>query len=213
MEPLDRDEFVAACRIAHELASRQEVAAAWHLESACAGMTVGGLTHHLLAQVRHVTTLLSLPPAREAPISLLDHYARAAWVSAEPHDEANTSIRDEGNSAAHAGPETVLSEIEPLIRQLPAALGATRAPDTVLIPWQGWSLNTDDFLVTRAMELVVHSDDLAASIDAEPVVFPAGVAEHIVQLLAGVALRRRGQSALVRALSRPQRAPATISAF
>lgn len=213
MEPIDRAEFVTACRTAHELASSPEVAAAWDTESSCAGMTVGGLTHHLLSQVEHVATFLWLKPTDEATIGLLDHYANAAWVRAAPEDDANTSIRDDANAAAATGVAAVLAQAESQIDRLPALLAAPRAPDTVVIPWQGWALSTDDFLVTRAMELVVHSDDLADSVGLYPQTFPAGVLDHVACLLARVALRRHGQTAVIRALSRPQRAPASISAF
>ncbi|MEJ7633913.1 maleylpyruvate isomerase N-terminal domain-containing protein [Aeromicrobium sp.] len=213
MTPIDRTEFITACHTTFTLASSPEVAEAWALESACAGMTVGGLTHHVLAQVRHAVGFLSEPPAAEAPIPLLEHYAQAAWVEAAPEDEANTSIRDEADVAAAIGPQAVLSNAEPLLPRLPDVLGAPRDPDTAHIPWQGWSLATDDFLVTRAMELVVHSDDLAASVGLPTPQFPDGLVAHVVDLLAGVAMRRHGQVAVVRALSRPQRAPASISAF
>jgi hypothetical protein len=213
MEPLDRREFVDACHTAFRLAGRPEVAESWDDESACAGMTVGGLTHHLLAQVRHVATFLAEPATVDAPIPLLDHYARAEWVSAEPEDEANTSIRDGGNEAAAAGRDAVLAEITPLLDRLPDLLRTQRDPDTIFIPWQGWALTTDDFLVTRSMELMVHSDDLAASVRLPTPEFPDTIAAHVVDLLGGVAMRRHGQAAVVRALSRPQRAPASVSAF
>lgn len=213
MESLDRTEFVTACRTAFGLADSREVAGAWDAESACAGMTVGGLTHHLLRQVWHVTHLLGQPPRPDAPIPLLDHYAQAAWVTADPDDEANASIRDGGNAGAAIGHEAVLAEIAPLLVDLAEVLQAPRDPDTVFIPWQGWALTTDDFLVTRAMELVVHSDDLAASVGLATPTFPDTIAAHVVDLLGGVAMRRHGQAAVVRALSRPQRAPETISAF
>ena len=42
---------------------------------------------------------------------------------------------------------------------------AETSPDRpVLVPWQGWALRRDDFLVMRMMEITVHSDDLAASV-------------------------------------------------
>ena len=213
MEPLDRTEFVTACRTAYKLASAPEIAAKWDVESACAGMTVGGLTHHLLTQAKHVARFLGQPPTTHDPIPLLDHYAGAAWVTAEPDDEANTSIRDEGNVAAEAGRDAVLAEVEPLIEQLPDLLRTPREPDTIFIPWQGWALTTDDFLVTRSMELMVHSDDLAASVGLATPDFPDTIAAHVVDLLGGVAMRRHGQAAVVRTLSRPQRAPSSVSAF
>lgn len=213
MEPLDRTEFVTACHTAFRLAGRPDVAQAWDAESACAGMTVGGLTHHLLRQVWHVTSLLAHPPTTNAVIPLLDHYSQAAWVTADADDEANTSIRDGGNAGAAVGPAAVLAEIAPLLDGLPDILRAPREPDTVFVPWQGWALTTDDFLVTRAMELVVHSDDLAASVGLPTPEFPDTVAAHVVDLLGGVAMRRHGQAAVVRTLSRPQRAPDSVSAF
>jgi hypothetical protein len=83
----------------------------------------------------------------------------------------------------------------------------------VLVPWQGWSLTAHDFAVTRLMEMVVHSDDLAASIDVPTPEFPAEAVQRVVDLLAGVAAERHGQAAVLRTLSRPQRAPASVSAF
>lgn len=213
MEPFDRAGFATACDTAVKLARDPAVAAAWDAESACAGMTVGGLTHHLLGQVRSTSALLANPPTSDTPISLLDHYARADWVASDHADGANAEIRDDGNHAAAAGPAAVLDEIPPLLERLPGLLAAPRSPDTVFVPWQGWALSTDDFLSTRSMELVVHADDLAASVDLSTPMFPEPVALHAAALLAGVAMRRHGQAPVVRALSRPQRAPGIVSAF
>jgi hypothetical protein len=63
------------------------------------------------------------------------------------------------------------------------------------------------------MEIVVHSDDLAASIDVEPPQLPQAVLGPVLALLVGVSLQRHGQAAVVRALSRSERAPASVSAF
>ena len=59
----------------------------------------------------------------------------------------------------------------------------------------------------------MHADDLAASIGVDTPEFPDDVVAPVLGLLAGVAVRRHGQAAVVRALSRPQRAPASVSAF
>ena len=51
-------------------------------------------------------------------------------------------------------------------------------PPTAYLPWQGWRLATDDFLVTRLMEMVVHSDadwsqlDDKMSVNQDAVVIP-----------------------------------------
>jgi hypothetical protein len=63
------------------------------------------------------------------------------------------------------------------------------------------------------MEIVVHSDDLAVSIGADTPEFPDDVVSPVLALLTGVAVGRHGATAVVRALTRPQRAPDSISAF
>jgi hypothetical protein len=83
----------------------------------------------------------------------------------------------------------------------------------VFIPWQGWSLTTEDFLTTRMMEMVVHGDDLATSVDLPTPTYVDDVITPVLALLTSVAVRRHGQTALVRALARPQRAAGTVSAF
>ena len=205
--------FLSAVDLSRQLAAQPEVRAAWERESTCAGMTVGGLTHHLLMQAGNTVRGLQAAPDDAPPIALQEHSARAAWVAAGPDDEANVSIREGENDGAQVGPDVILELAGEWAADLPALLEASRDPDTIFIPWQGWSLTTEDFLTTRMMELVVHSDDLAASVGLETPTYPDAVVTPVVGLLTGVAVRRHGQTAVVRGLSRPQRAPETISAF
>lgn len=209
--------FPGAARAAAELATSAAVADRWEQESACAGMTVGGLAHHLVGQAGTTVRLLGEPPRADPPIALLEHYRRAAWVREDHDGEANTGIRAGSDDLARTGPDALADASEAILAALPGALAPVlageRDPDTVHIPWQGWSLATPDFLVTRLMEIVVHSDDLAASVGAEPPTWAPEVLAPVLGLLTGVAVERHGQDALVRALSRPQRAPSSVSAF
>jgi hypothetical protein len=205
--------FLSAVDLSRELAARPEVREAWERESACAGMTVGGLTHHLLKQAGSTVRGLRAAPEGAPPIALQEHYVRAAWVEAGPDDHANVSIREGENDGAQVGPDVVLELAGEWADDLPGLFEAPRDPDTIFIPWQGWSLSTEDFLTTRMMELVVHGDDLAASVGLDTPTYPDAVVAPVIGLLTGVALRRHGQTAVIRGLSRPQRAPASISAF
>lgn len=205
--------FLETVEVSLQLADRDEVRDAWAHESSCAGMTVGGLTHHLLKQAGNTLRLLQAPPAADEPIALQEHYVRAAWVEAAPDDQVNVDIRESDNADAEVGPDAVLDLGREWLRQLPSLLAVTRDPDTVLIPWQGWALTTDDFLTTRLMELVVHGDDLASSVGIPTPSYPEAALVRVFALLTGVAARRHGATAVIRALSRPQRAPHTISAF
>jgi hypothetical protein len=213
VEPESTLTFVSAAEIAVHLATRPEVAARWEDESACAGMSVGGLAHHLASQVGNTVRLVGAPPADQEPIPLLEHYARAAWVTAAPEDEVNVGIREGSDADAASGPDALPPLAAGWLEELPAVLAARGEHDPVLIPWQGWSLTLRDWLVTRQMEIVVHADDLAASVGLPTPEFPDDVLAPVLALLTGVACRRHGQAAVVRALSRPQRAPASVSAF
>jgi hypothetical protein len=209
-----KDAFLEAVDVSLRLASQPRVRDAWAAESSCTGMTVGGLTHHLLGQARNTVRLLQDPTPPGAPvIALLEHYERASWVQGSRAGRDDPEQTDKDNAGAKAGPEAVLAEGVAAARVLPELLSTTRDPDVVFIPWQGWALATPDYLTTRMMELVVHADDLASSVGLDTPTFPDDVAQPVFGLLTGVASRRHGQAALVRALSRPQRAPGSVSAF
>jgi len=120
-------------------------------------------------------------------------------------------VREKSGAQAEDGPDVAVALQARAVAELPAALADS--PDTVLIPWQGWRMPTDDFVVTRLMEMVVHSDDLAASVGVPAPDFGPAVLEPVLGLLTGLAVVRHGQDSVVRALTRPQRAPASIAAF
>jgi hypothetical protein len=63
------------------------------------------------------------------------------------------------------------------------------------------------------MEIAVHSDDLACSVQIDPPALPREVTEPVIDLLSRLSVRRYGATAVLRALSRAERAPPTISAF
>jgi hypothetical protein len=91
-------------------------------------------------------------------------------------------------------------------------LAAGTAADVVPIPWQGWSLRRDDFLLTRMLEIVVHCNDLALSVGIPLPEFPAEVFAPVRDLLVRLAVSRHGQSAVISTLTRRERTE-VISAF
>ena len=213
MERSERDRFLSAARVAADLVRHPAVAERWDDESACAGMSVGGLAWHLGTQTDLALRLLRAGAAEVEPIALADHYARAAWVRGGPDDAANVTIREGSDEQAEAGAAALAALLGQWLEDLPELLDATDPDTPVLIPWQGWALTAHDLLVTRLMETVVHTDDLAASVDLATPEFRAEVLAPVLDLLTGIAVRRHGGTALVRALARPQRAPQTVAAF
>jgi hypothetical protein len=209
---IDRSIMRAAVDLLTDLVGCVEVADAWDQESALPGMTVGGLTRHLVSQAECAVEFLSTPGPPDAPVlTLVGHYERVDWLHAPVDAVENTSIRDEFNqmaSARHAESVDVLARSR---EQLASVIDA--AGPVTYVPWQDCALPTDDFLVVRLMEIVVHADDLACSVGVASPVFGPEVLDPVLALLAALAVRRRGQDAVLRALSRNERSAGSVSAF
>jgi hypothetical protein len=203
--------FPVAASIALELVRRPEVRERWTEPSALPHLSVGGLACHLARQVVHAATLL--PMATDLPTldSVDAHYERAAWVTAGPptRDEVASS-RDEVEAAEGPGP--LLERTVAALADVRDVLADGAARDVVPIPWQGWSLRRGDFLLTRQLEVVVHADDLAVSVGMPTPELPEPVFGPVRDLLVRLAVRRHGQSAVISALTRSERAR-SISAF
>lgn len=71
----------------------------------------------------------------------------------------------------------------------------------------------DDFLLTRLLEMVVHSDDLASSARVATPEIPHAATEVVLGLLTRIAARRHGSTAVLRVFARPERAAGSITAI
>lgn len=209
---LDRSEVSAAVGQLTNLIGSAEVADAWQQESVLPGMTVGGLARHLVSQPECAVQFLATPGPPDARVlTLVGHYDRVDWIHAPVDATENTSIRDDFNQMAVAGHAESVEVLARSLEGLGAAMDAAAA--TTYVPWQDCLLPTDDFLVVRLMEIVVHADDLACSVGIATPAFDVGVLEPVLALLAALAVRRNGQVAVLRALSRCERSAGCVSAF
>ena len=208
-----REAFLTAAESAAKMLDQPAVAVAWTEPSALTGFTVGGLAEHLATQILFVLRTLRQPAPHGEPVSLLGHYDRVTWIGADLDAEVNVAIRRGGEDAAVEGAAALVSRTHATVRELCDLLPAEPADRVVQPPSGPWGLRLDDLLVTRMMEIAVHSDDLAVSVGIATPQLPARVLDPVLKLLADLAVRRHGAVALLRALSRSERAPATISAF
>jgi Mycothiol maleylpyruvate isomerase N-terminal domain len=208
-----RAAFLAAAQSAVALLGDRAVAASWDQPSALAKFGVSGLAGHLARQILTVPLALAADMPQEKPVSLADHYAMARWRDAGLDDEANVSIRRDSEREAKDGPAALAAVAAAELEQLRRALPAEPASRVVHLPWGPWSLSLDDFLLTRMMEIAVHSDDLAHSCAVPTPELPPEVLDLVLTLLLRLAVRRHGPTQVLRALSRAERAPVTITAF
>lgn len=205
--------YLDVAAIAAGLIGAPTVAAAWEQPSALAKMSVRGLAGHTAGQVFFIPQVLAEPVPAEEVIGLHEYYARVAWIGSDIDDDFNTGIRTSGERDAAEGPQALADAVRATVDSLRTALPA--APDRpVRRPsWGPWSVSLDTFVTSRMLELIVHCDDLAASVGIATPQFPVAAVETVVDVLSRIAIRRHGPSDVLRALSRAERAPASISAL
>jgi hypothetical protein len=189
------------------------VAEHWDRPSALAKLSVRGLAGHLAGQVFFIPAVLAEPEPSEPAISIHEYYSRVSWIGSDLDTPFNQGIRSGGEEEAADGPAALAARVAACVAELRDSLPA--APDRLVRrpTWGPWSISFDDFAASRTLELVVHSDDLACSVGLPTPEFPAQVVEAVVDLLSRIALRRHGAVNVLRALSRTERAPASISAL
>jgi hypothetical protein len=207
------DGYLAAAGQAVTLLGEPDVAAAWDQPSALAEMRVSGLAGHIAYQIFMVSAALDELASQEAPIPLLEHYARATWLGAPLDSEANAGIRSRGEDIGSEGARALAERAVGALAEQQTKLPGLPAGEAVFMPQTGWALSLGDFLTTRTMELAVHMDDLAVSVGLAARELPDAAFDPVLVLLARLAARRHGQAALLRALARAERAPAAINAI
>lgn len=203
--------FPMAGALALDLIQRVEVCDQWLQPSVLPKMSIGALACHLGRQVVRVAELLPLP-TDTPPLDCVDaHYQRATWVTTtSPDDPANDRGADDTEAAL--GAAALKERTAQALARVRGLLTSGAAGDVVSIPWQGWSLRRGDFLLTRMLEIVVHADDLAISLDIPTPEISAEVFTPVCDLLVRLAVQRHGQSAVISALTRRERSQ-VISAF
>ena len=221
--PARDQDFLAAAHAALDLASLPEVEEVWEKDSVLPRMSVGMLTAHLVRQVVISAELLaapSLPAGSQRPVrSARQHYDAAPWVRATSLDDpAMDRTRDEAEAAQ--GFVRCLSRGLSAYGDLHAVLDAQAASSegrsaaaVIDLTWQEWALPRPDFLLTRMVEIVVHSDDLARSVGVPTPSFSPSVLDPVLHLLTDLSVARHGQAAVISALSRAERGSESISAF
>ncbi|MEY9846473.1 uncharacterized protein (TIGR03083 family) [Streptacidiphilus sp. BW17] len=207
------ESYLAAAEAAVSLLAHQSVADAWEKPSALAGYAVSGLAGHLAGQVNVVAKALDGPEPDTEPVALLDYFLQASWIDADQDGEVHRGIRGSGDQYAEVGPQALATRTAEVLDRLRRDLPRQAPHRVVQFPWGPPSLRLDDLLTNRTMELVVHLDDLAVSVGVPTPELPAPATDAVVGLLATLAARRHGSVPVLRALTRAERAPATIAAF
>ncbi|KFG07457.1 MULTISPECIES: maleylpyruvate isomerase family mycothiol-dependent enzyme [Streptomyces] len=150
--------------------------------------TVRDLAAHLTMAVESASRALERPGPPKAELNPLD-YASVTAAHAEAIDEGSRGL-----AAATPDLAALYADVE---RRITEALAA--APPGRIIDTRAGGMLLDDYLVTRTIELVVHTDDLNAAVPGLDVPYDRTALGTCVRLLADtLAARAPGGSTEVR---------------
>ncbi|MFG1990965.1 maleylpyruvate isomerase N-terminal domain-containing protein [Actinoplanes sp. NPDC048988] len=204
--------YLETATATHDFLGHPAVAERWDAPSALARLRVGPLAAHLAGQLVQVPPVLDAPVTGER-VTLAEHFARSTWTDGDLDSEVNTYIRRVSEDAAAMGHAAVTAAAGEALERLRRRLPSEEPGRAVQLPFGPWSLTLADYLTTRLLELTVHGDDLAVSVDVDPPAVPAAALDSTIGVLCRLAAVRHGPTAVLRALSRAERAPRTIAAL
>jgi hypothetical protein len=206
-----RAAFLATARLAADTAARPEVGAAWDGPSALAEFTVRGLAGHLTRGTAAVVDYLDAPEPGPGThvIDPAAYYRIVSEFGADLADDVHAGIRRRGEDAAAVGHAALVEAFNGQIAILTERL-VDEPPTRLVSVFGGAVLHLDDYLVTRVIELTVHLDDLCMSVGIDTPDFPPDAAAVAAHTLVDTARLRHGDAAVLRALTRRERAEADV---
>ncbi len=205
-EPLDsaalRLTVADAVDIAAELIASPEVTDAWEEPSLLDGMTVGALSAHLVRAAGSVLAYLDRTDPAAVPDGEL--LTPATYFQAAIESPIHDRIKEVSASEAAAGPAEVLDECRRVAGDIRRRLPAEPA-DRLVGALGNRMLTLDDYCRTRLIEVLIHIDDLAASVDSPTPDFDVRATGEIIDILVSIARRRHGDWPVIHALARAER--------
>ena len=191
--------FLETATVVYEAIADEAVVVAWDRPSVLEEQQVSNLCGHLARGTWVVGEYLAAGPPTGPPdlnsaaeyFSLLSDRATEEFHRAHRQREANLVPVSHGELVTTLGDG--LAGLDEILR--------SGAPDRLVAVFSGLVIRLDHYLATRIVEQVVHLDDLARSVGHDP--WPTPQCDALVVAIgAEIGLRRRGPTAMVRALYR-----------
>ncbi len=201
--PPIREVFLSCADSSFILISDEKLGSTWNNPSVCKEMNVGELASHLCRGFTQVETYLDAEEPDSQTISAGDYYSRFERLS-DITSELNKAVRSRSREMASKGWEQLVKDAGDCLNRLGTRLESESPSRKVKVA--GDSVMTlDQYLLTRIVELTVHIDDLALSLDVDP----PGFAPEAYILAIGTLIQCssviHGSKKVLQALSRPER--------
>jgi hypothetical protein len=198
-----RDVFLTAAEIARGLLDEPGLEERWTDPSSLEGMAIGALSAHLARAVLVVDNYLD-QPGEGSPVDPAGYFLALDGVRAPKADDPLAQgVRQRATQTARRGLVALRRDWDQARDRL-----AMRLPEKEtgsLIQVFGSVMTIDDYLVTRLVELIVHSDDLAVALGAQTPVFSRAASDAVLGCLWEMARRRATPMEMIRAMTRVER--------
>jgi hypothetical protein len=205
------ESYLETAGVAATLLRTPELAAAWTKPSALAQFQISGLAGHIGGAVFRVEASLDTEVPDEPLADAVEYFAAAASPSQSPDTPVSQRIRQLSEEAAGTGPDDLADRVDAALARLTTVL-PTLPPDRPVFGIRR-VMRLDQWLVTRLVELAVHIDDLAVSLDVPTPAIPPAASDLALTTLVRIAAAHHGPVTMLRALSRRERATGPINAF
>ncbi len=206
----DRAAYFDAVDWLIDILGRDAIAQSWDAPSALARYSTGGVAVHAVLGgiVRLLQPLEGPEPTRGRSVTLAEYFAPNRVDEADGDDPLFAALRAGAEEIAARGQGSLLkmarrarTELTPLLATIPQnrAIGIVRIP--------GATTTLRDYVRTRTLEVVVHGDDLVASVAADDLPDPPAEAlEVCLGVCMDLARHQLGDLVALRAFTRSERA-------
>ncbi len=198
-----KDTFLAAADVARELLNHPGLEQRWADDSPLEGMTIGALSAHLARAILVVDAYLDRP-GQGPPVDPAGYFLALEGVRAPRADDPLASgVRERAAEAANRGLDAVRHDWDRVRDGLAMRLPEQGADSLIRV--FGSVMTVDGYLVTRMVEMIVHSDDLAFALDTTTPIFTQAAYDMVLGCLWEMARRRATPMEIIRAMTRVER--------
>ncbi len=211
--PPIREVFLVTGDAVLHAVSADQVGSAWDAPCALPEMSIGALAAHLARAVTQVEVYLDDdPPGTEVElVSAGDYFARILTPedAADPGSAVNRGVRQRAEESASRGQAAIADEIGGCLDRLRKRFASEPAERAMTVAG-GMAIRLDQYLLTRLVEMTVHLDDLAVSVEIPTPAVPQDAYVIAIGTLVQTSAVRHGSRMVLRALARRERDPSGI---
>ena len=202
---LIRDAWIECAGASVDLVGDERVGARWEVPSCLPEMTVGEVAAHLshsgVFMVEQALAKTPIPPGTALSASRL-----LSGAPLDTEDPKHEDVRIVAASESAKGQVDLVARLRTCVQRIEPELIQRDDDAIIAFPWgDGVPMTMREFLRSRIVELAVHLDDLAASVEIDDLTLSPTTVTLACEVGVAIDVERYGATEVLRALFRRQR--------